>query len=192
MALIPECPEGSGAALPIRTFADLQRAVARAPYDRAAAVAVRDFMAQAHYHRQVTREEAVALPPGVHFTLHQRVGDETKDIYLSHVREMFAGGFIDPDERDARIAALMLARTREEMDFLIQDLPGIAKELPPPPPAGQESPRPLLAFLVTLASGLGAAAVLAGGTGTGNLAGFIVLLIIAVTSAALWAASLGK
>jgi hypothetical protein len=84
--------------------------------------------------KEVAKKEPMS-PEGVHFTSHQRVGDQIRDSYIEHIHEMFAGGFIDAGEHDARLAAMMSAHTKEEMEFLIQDLPKVSPPGKEPAPA---------------------------------------------------------
>lgn len=62
-------------------------------------------------------------PPGVTIASHQRIGDEIRNTYLDHLGAMFSGGSIDQAEYEARSDAAVRARTKEELEFLIQDLP---------------------------------------------------------------------
>lgn len=67
-------------------------------------------------------------PPGVHITSHTRIGDEVRNTYLDHLGVMFSGGSMDQAEYDARANAAFRARTKEELESLIQDLPAIEKK----------------------------------------------------------------
>lgn len=62
-------------------------------------------------------------PEGVHVLDRPRIGDEVKDKYIGHVHEAFAQGYLDESEHDARVEAMMAARTEDEVAFLATDLP---------------------------------------------------------------------
>ena len=86
------------------------------------------------------KKELSQAPEGVHFATHKRVGDETRDRYLNHLGLMYADGFIDEPEYQARTDAAITMQTREELDALVQDLPKLpdrekapAVEPPKPP-----------------------------------------------------------
>lgn len=112
---------------------ELQRAAAEAGYDFIIETTDEFGYKTVHPVPKVAKKskDIHPLPPeGVHFTSSQRVGDEIRDSYIDHIREMFAGGYIDSGEHDARLAAMMQAHTREEMDFLVQDLPKVPEKKP--------------------------------------------------------------
>jgi hypothetical protein len=67
----------------------------------------------------------LSVPEGVHLLSEKRIGDEEKDRYLNHLRECYSTGHLDEDEFDARNAAMMAAKTKHELDFLLKDLPAI-------------------------------------------------------------------
>lgn len=67
----------------------------------------------------------LSVPEGVHLLSEKRIGDEEKDRYLNHLRECYSTGHIDEDEFDARNIAMMAAKTKHELDFLLKDLPAI-------------------------------------------------------------------
>lgn len=71
------------------------------------------------------------VPPGVHFTPEKRIGDEARSKYLDHLGYMMSHGFIDNAEYDARLAEMMTAKTREDLEFLVKDLPGMTVGEPP-------------------------------------------------------------
>lgn len=128
-------------------------------------------------------------PEGVHFTSHQRVGDEIKDSYLEHIREMFAGGYIDSGEHDARLAAMMLAHTKEEMEFLIQDLPKITEkedviEAPlAETGSGKLTIDPLAGLMLTFVSCLGTITVIANNAPNfGSITTVVLMMMIAAAS----------
>lgn len=81
-----------------------------------------------HVHCDVTgcTEKKPYAPPGVHFASHARIGDEVRNTYLDHLGAMFSGGNIDQAEYEARSDAAVKASTKEELDFLLQDLPYFA------------------------------------------------------------------
>jgi hypothetical protein len=131
-----------------------------------------------------------APPAGVNFTSHQRVGDEARDAYLEHLHAMFTGGYIDQAEHSARVDALMLAHTREEMEFLTQDLPQLkAKELvPPAPPSGISRYTDKISWpLVSLISGF--FSIL--NAFDGSLAAATAMLFISLAAAAMFFAHRG-
>lgn len=68
-------------------------------------------------------------PEGVHLLAKTRIGDAVRDRYLDHLRELFSTGHMTEDEFSARQDATMKAETRDELEFLIRDLPA----LPAPP-----------------------------------------------------------
>lgn len=70
-----------------------------------------------------TLESAETTPKGVNIAPKQRIGDQGRDKYFEHLHKMFAGGYISQAEHDARVDALMLANTKDEMEFLVKDLP---------------------------------------------------------------------
>src|SRR5260370_40937916 len=76
--------------------------------------------------------------PGVHLTASQRIGDEMRDRYLEHLRERFAGGYIDSAEHNARQDIAMKAKTEEELTFLLRDLPSLS---PPVAPVVKAAPK---------------------------------------------------
>lgn len=126
-------------------------------------------------------------PEGVHFTSHQRVGDEIRDSYINHIHEMFAGGYIDSDEHDARLAAMMLTHTKEEMEFLIQDLPRVTeKKVEPAEPAPEQKQRitidPPAATMLVFTSLLGAVVTGSAGDIATSVASIIFTVIaVAIT-----------
>lgn len=140
-------------------------------------------------------------PEGVHFTSHQRVGDEIRDTYIEHIHEMFAGGFIDADEHDARLAAMMLAHTKEEMEFLIQDLPSVSPPSPPAPVVSGEVatakralPVPAFIYLALSATaGLGAGSIVST-PGGGVLSVVLCMILVAIAGCCIsvYAGSLRK
>ena len=154
----------------------------------------RDMNGHRTVHRPSTEVARVDKPnnpfPDVHFTSHQRVGDETKDTYIEHVHEMFAGGYIDAEEHDARLKAMMLARTREEMEFLIQDLPKVPEKkkdvievTPEPKGKGRIRVDPLAGAMLTWVSLLGAITVTqVVPDGIGGIMAIIPLVLIAIVS----------
>lgn len=76
-----------------------------------------------------------SAPPGVHFSLGPRVGDETRHEYYEHMHEMFARGYIDQQELDARLDAMLACHTKDELDYLVSDLPRLE---PAAEPAAKE------------------------------------------------------
>ena len=101
---------------------------------------------------------AVPKPPpvpdiaqGLTFASHQRIGDEIRDKHIEHIHDMFARGFLDQKEHDARIAAAMRALTKEQLALVIQDLPNVP--LPaPPPPVKKEFPADVMRILFAIAA----------------------------------------
>ena len=77
------------------------------------------------------KNTAPSALPGVTFTSYTRVGDEVRDRYLNHLGEMLSGGQLDQAEYEARSDLALKSKTREELDYLIQDLP--APPLPSKP-----------------------------------------------------------
>lgn len=141
---------------PIRTLADLQRAVDAQMKDQIVALErLREIQKLAakqgidltfrveradgrtvslsppRVDKKATPGEVAArevAPPGVHFADGIRVGDETRREYYEHLHEMFAGGFISQDELDARLDAMLACSTENELKFLICDLPAKTKK----------------------------------------------------------------
>ena len=70
------------------------------------------------------------VPPGVHFTDKPRVSGAIRERYLDHLREACQHEYIDVAEMTARMDAMMIANTEDELKFLIHDLPALpeAKE----------------------------------------------------------------
>jgi hypothetical protein len=84
-----------------------------------------------HVHCDVTgctEKKKPYAPPGVHITSHTRIGDEVRNTYLDHLGAKFSDGSMDQAEYDARANAAFRARTKEELESLIQDLPAIEKK----------------------------------------------------------------
>jgi hypothetical protein len=80
----------------------------------------------------VTKKKILpSAPPGIHFAPEKRIGDEVKDTYLDHLGDMMSRGFIDNAEYSARVAEVMTAKTREDLEFLVKDLPGMTVREPP-------------------------------------------------------------
>jgi hypothetical protein len=101
------------------------------------------------------KEIRPAAPPGVHFTPEVRIGDEVKNKYLNHLGEMMSRGFIDQQEYDARLAVMMTAKVKEELERLVQDLPGMTVREPLPSAPVDRSPGYLLHLsLVSMAGSL--------------------------------------
>jgi len=65
-----------------------------------------------------------------------RVGDVERERALTALREHYALGRIDAGELDERLAAALVARTRDDLARLFADLPG---ERPPSPAAARTS-----------------------------------------------------
>jgi hypothetical protein len=65
-------------------------------------------------------------PPGVTIASHQRIGDDVRDAYLNHLGAMFSGGNISQEEYEARSDAAVTAKTKQELEFLTQDLPELS------------------------------------------------------------------
>ena len=76
-------------------------------------------------------EKQPYAPPGVHLTSHTRIGDEVRNTYLDHLGARFSDGSIDQAEFNARSDAAVKARTKEELEMLITDLPAIAEKKEP-------------------------------------------------------------
>lgn len=94
------------------------------------------------------------IPPGVNITGKQRIGDKKKDASLWHLGEALAQGFIDKGEYDARSAAALAAKTGEELDVLVKDLPSLTTPAVVPAKEARPFPfRPLPMGLAALTSG---------------------------------------
>jgi hypothetical protein len=78
--------------------------------------------------------------PDMHFTSTTRIGDEVRDRYLTHLGAMFSGGHIDQAEYEARSDRAVKAATREELDFLIHDLPAIPRRQEEPVVTSRKKP----------------------------------------------------
>jgi hypothetical protein len=70
------------------------------------------------------------IPPGVNFTDKPRVSGALRERYLNHLRELCGQEYVDVPEMSARMDAMMIANTEDELAFLIHDLPALpeAKE----------------------------------------------------------------
>lgn len=126
-------------------------------------------------------------PEGVHFTSHQRVGDEIRDSYIEHVHDMFARGFIDQGEHDARLKAMMLAHTKEEMEFLIQDLPQPVEKKDvieaPETGDGRLTIDPLAGLMLMFVSCLGTVTVIANNAPSfASITTAVLMMMIAIAS----------
>jgi len=81
------------------------------------------------------------VPSGVHFTDKPRVSGAVRERYLNHLREACAQEYIDVPEMSARMDAMMIANTEEELKFLIHDLstlPEIKEKKEQPSPVGNQ------------------------------------------------------
>jgi hypothetical protein len=103
---------------------------------------------------QQVAPETRKIPPGVHFAPARRIGDEVRNRYLDHLADMLSRGFIDAAEYDARLAQMMKAKTREDLDFLVKDLPML-----PLPVVAASSPRRHFPF-ASCAFGMSASAII--------------------------------
>jgi uncharacterized protein DUF1707 len=82
-----------------------------------------------------------------------RVSDADRDQAATELGEHFQAGRLDQDEFDERLTAALRARTRGELDQLLDDLPAARRPDPPLPsgPAASGSDfRPLLALIPLL------------------------------------------
>jgi len=77
-----------------------------------------------------------------------RVGDVERERALTALREHYALGRIDAGELDERLAAALVARTRDDLARLFADLPG---ERPPSPAAARTSYDQLARWLLRTA-----------------------------------------
>ena len=73
--------------------------------------------------------KAIPAPPGVHVLKVQRIGDEQREVVRFRLQELCVGGYIDQDEFDARLDAVNTANTKDELDFLVRDLPGFPEKI---------------------------------------------------------------
>lgn len=62
-------------------------------------------------------------PPGTQVLSVKRVGDAERDLYLQRLHEGHARGCISRDVFDARLAAMMAAMVKDELEYLVKDLP---------------------------------------------------------------------
>ena len=67
--------------------------------------------------------------PGVNFVTGQRVSGKLRTRYLDHLRELYEQEYFGLDELSARQDAMLLANTKEELDFLLYDLPLLPAEV---------------------------------------------------------------
>lgn len=58
---------------------------------------------------------------------HRRVGATQRDIYLNHLGDLHARGYLSTEEFDARQAAAQKAETEYDLNRLIADTPGLAE-----------------------------------------------------------------
>lgn len=65
--------------------------------------------------------------PGTRVLNVPRIGDAERDQCLERLRYGFGGGYLSPSEHDARQDAVMSATMRDELDFLVKDLPAMPK-----------------------------------------------------------------
>lgn len=86
---------------------------------------------------------------GLHFTPTPRAGDEHRQRYLAHLGELFALGYIDQAEHDARTAIAAGAPTKATLAALLGDLPALSVPEKTRPPLGERWRKRLL----TTASG---------------------------------------
>ncbi len=82
----------------------------------------------ANAEKKHTEMEKRIIPPGVNFTDKPRVSGLLRERYLNHVREACQHEYIDVTEMTARMDAMMIANTEDELNFLIHDLSALAKE----------------------------------------------------------------
>jgi len=61
----------------------------------------------------------------VNFAPGQRVSGELRTRYLDHLAGMCQQEYVDLDEMNARMEAMLAARTEEELKFLLHDLPAL-------------------------------------------------------------------
>lgn len=82
-----------------------------------------------------------------------RVSDADRDQAAAELGEHYQAGRLDQEEFDERLTAALRARTRGELDQLLDDLPA-ARRPDPPLPSGHAAAgpgfRPLLAALIPL------------------------------------------
>ena len=132
------------------------------------------------------------VPPGVKFTPNPRVSGALRDRYLNHLRDLCGQEYIDVAEMGARVDAMMLANTEDELKFLIQDLPAL--------PAGapvKRSEENSLKELRASAVEFTGYATLATVMGIGifpahSMAGLLVQIVLMGTMITLWVSAIFK
>jgi hypothetical protein len=53
----------------------------------------------------------------------KRVGDRDRKKVTDYLRECFAGGYLTESELDGRVSTALEARTRKDLDGLLDDMP---------------------------------------------------------------------
>lgn len=100
-----------------------------------------------------------------------RVSDADRDQAAAELGEHYQAGRLDQEEFDERLTAALRARTRGELDQLLDDLPA-ARRPDPPLPSGHAAAgpgfRPLLAALVPLVLVVGVVAASSHGRHDGS------------------------
>jgi len=69
--------------------------------------------------------EKRVIPPGVNFTDKPRISGLLRERYLDHLREACQHEYVGVLEMTARMDAMMIANTEDELKFLIHDLPAL-------------------------------------------------------------------
>jgi len=79
----------------------------------------------AHSSARAAEAAKQLVPPGVHFTDKPRIPGTMRERYLDHLREACQREYIDVAEMTARMDAMMIANTEDELAFLVHDLPAL-------------------------------------------------------------------
>jgi Domain of unknown function (DUF1707) len=69
-----------------------------------------------------------------------KASDADRDVVLSQLSEHFQAGRLTAEELDERTSRALAARTLDELDDLMTDLPGREPHAPYPPPGPQAGP----------------------------------------------------
>ena len=125
------------------------------------------------------------LIPGLNILQNQRVGGEIRETYLNRLREMFAGEYINEAEFDARQDAMMIANTKDELDFLVRDLPML-------PEKEEELPEEKKKDLSPVIYGVWTVILITQAVQATDLAAHVIFGILAVVLATFFGIALGK
>lgn len=120
--------------------------------------------------------------PGARVLNVPRIGDADRDQCLERLRYGFGGGFLNPSEHDARQNAAMTATMKDELEFLVKDLPAMPKPAVAPEPHPAREVTAFLCRVVSAALPVMAAITILMGA---SLAGAAVLAVVGGLAAGL-------